>query len=683
MKKILFSLAGVVFAAAFSYGQACEDFNDGPYTNFNSSFGGAPCSETPPVTNEITGFEVWKSEAYLMGNIKAGGQYTFSACNSVAGPNTGGQAWVLDFTIVAPSGAVDAFGLDAGSDCALSWTASETGEYTIIVNEAGNCGATTNLTIDNGYPAITYNGGATCDPPVTECEAGVNEGVDPASICPGESTTLTISGVVVPNSPTPGDAFIEFTPTDPNNTSGLGGEFVLTGFTAEDLNGYVFNNDLNGVLSGNGFPVLEGEWEIKGFVTSVAGDYFNPATRCDSTDGVATITFLGPTDPGCTPVTTCEAGTINSGEIAMTLCPEETTDVSITGITVPNDQSGSVFFVAFSTETGAGGPFVGEPDPSFVVTFGAVNPGSENVDAIFTLSPTLIELLGTAFAPLEGEWTIQGLVFDSETATEPCDVTDLVTVDFRTADQFPCGGPAPCENPYPAVDVASLNWTENPNGSLTFSWASIPGQIGCQVQIGIGTPQSPSASATQIVGGVNANSFVVPPQFVTPFTTYFARVRCGCQQFPEIIAGPYTPFSNYVTGLGITADTETKLEVARTGNNNTARIQVPVDRFAGIGVSQNSVRKLNRTEAETANAQFEVFPNPTEGLVNFDYSADANGFVNVRVFDMLGKAVADHTVAVNEGRNLIDIDLSAYEAGIYLIEVREGNKTSTSRVMLK
>ena len=160
MKKILFLMAGAFLYTATANSQvACEDFNDGPYTNFNS-LGGAPCSDTPPVTTEITAFEIWKSEAYLMSNVKAGGSYIFSACNSIAGPNTGGQVWDIDFTIVAPSGAVDAFGLDPMSDCELSWTASESGEYTIIVNEAGNCGATTNLTINNGYPAITYTGGA-------------------------------------------------------------------------------------------------------------------------------------------------------------------------------------------------------------------------------------------------------------------------------------------------------------------------------------------------------------------------------------------------------------------------------------------------------------------------------------------------------------------------------------------
>jgi hypothetical protein len=75
-------------------------------------FGGAPCDDGSgcPV-NEINDFEIWADEAYQMNNVRADGTYTFSACNG-----TGGTAWPIMFTIVAPSGAIDAFGLNNGVD---------------------------------------------------------------------------------------------------------------------------------------------------------------------------------------------------------------------------------------------------------------------------------------------------------------------------------------------------------------------------------------------------------------------------------------------------------------------------------------------------------------------------------------------------------------------------------------
>jgi hypothetical protein len=113
--------------------------------DFNTEFGGAPCDDgTGCPFNEINGIEVWADEAYAMDNVAMGGTYTFSACNGV-----GGTAWPLYFTVVAPSGAVDAFGLDVGSICELTWTASEAGTYFIVVSEDGACGVSTNDGTDN------------------------------------------------------------------------------------------------------------------------------------------------------------------------------------------------------------------------------------------------------------------------------------------------------------------------------------------------------------------------------------------------------------------------------------------------------------------------------------------------------------------------------------------------------
>lgn len=132
----------------------CDDWVDptptSGYNNFNTLFGGAP---TPNGSGEceffeITDFEVWMSEAYAMDNIQAGVAYTFSHCN---GPGAG--TWVAEYTIIAPSGTVDAYGAGDGDGCSMTWIASESGTYLIVINEAGNCGVASQT--DNGFPAIT------------------------------------------------------------------------------------------------------------------------------------------------------------------------------------------------------------------------------------------------------------------------------------------------------------------------------------------------------------------------------------------------------------------------------------------------------------------------------------------------------------------------------------------------
>ena len=136
-------------------GEYCQTFAGGPYTDFNNpeNGGGAPAVGE---TNEITAFEVYASESYLIDNFVAGNEYTFSACNGA-----GAGSWDLDFTIISPSGDVVAYGVDDDSDCSITWVATEAGTYTIGISEAGNCGVPNQ--IDNGYPAITNNGVASTE----------------------------------------------------------------------------------------------------------------------------------------------------------------------------------------------------------------------------------------------------------------------------------------------------------------------------------------------------------------------------------------------------------------------------------------------------------------------------------------------------------------------------------------
>jgi len=118
------------------------------YTDFNGNFGGAPVStEGDCPLLEIDSFEIWAGEAYVLDNVIEGTIYTFSHCN---GPGAG--SWSADYTIIAPGGAVDAFGEGNPNGCSISWEASESGTYLIVINEQGLCGESN--TVENGHPAI-------------------------------------------------------------------------------------------------------------------------------------------------------------------------------------------------------------------------------------------------------------------------------------------------------------------------------------------------------------------------------------------------------------------------------------------------------------------------------------------------------------------------------------------------
>lgn len=154
IKNLLF--AGLISMISISVSAQCEDWvNPTPTTGW-TDFGSLPCNGE---SHEITAFEVYQSEAYRLEGALVGGNYTFSVCNG-----SGAGAWVPEFTIIAPSGAIDAFGAGDGDGCSITWTASEEGTYLVVINEAGNCGVEG---ADNGgFPMISTNsGGADCLPP--------------------------------------------------------------------------------------------------------------------------------------------------------------------------------------------------------------------------------------------------------------------------------------------------------------------------------------------------------------------------------------------------------------------------------------------------------------------------------------------------------------------------------------
>lgn len=248
------------------------------WIDFNLTFGGAPCNDE---FYEIDAFEVYASEAYSIDNFVAGGEYTFSMCNGAGAGN-----WVPEFTIIAPSGAVDAFGAGDGDGCSITWTASEDGTYLIVINEADNCGVAMNT--DNGFPALACNSGVPCSPPDTLCSSGILATAGVFSICEegGEFTIETDGSEDIPAGGGYGWSF----DNSIGGTGGPNGGFTLTNSSPSST----FDAGLNGVLAANSLPDLEGGWVLFGFVYT--DNAFPIDSVCSTTTDSMTV-FFGTESP--------------------------------------------------------------------------------------------------------------------------------------------------------------------------------------------------------------------------------------------------------------------------------------------------------------------------------------------------------------------------------------------------
>lgn len=275
---------------------------------FNTLFDGAPCDFGNGCPfNEIVNSQVVPATAYEVADFIAGGVYTFSICN---GPDAG--SWIPEFTIIAPNGNVEAFG--NGTGCAITWTASQSGSYTLIVNKAGQCGISNNQ--PNGYAALTCQSGtAICDP--ASCETPALALTGDEVVCPGETTTVTLSGAA--NIPATGGYGIYF------YNAALNDGVYISNISLP----YTFDNTLNGALPLNDIDELDGAYVVSGFVYYDADDFAN--TICGNAPSGPTITFLTDLAPEC-------GGDpcMNDQENPIALCQNKTVSLNTSGLGIIN-----------------------------------------------------------------------------------------------------------------------------------------------------------------------------------------------------------------------------------------------------------------------------------------------------------------------------------------------------------
>jgi hypothetical protein len=359
------------------------------YVDLNNA-GGAPCFDgttcaiTDPDFTSI-GIGVFGSEAYLLDNVQAGAQYVFSMCTGV-----GAGSWIPAITIVTPTGTVDAFNLGTtgnfAANCSLSWTASQSGTYRIIIHRAGDaCGTAFNT--DNGNPTVTC--GATpapCSPPPA-CNIGnLDVSASPVSLCPGETFALSTDG----SESTPGGFGVAFFAEAGAAGGPFNGQadqsFVITGVASFPFS---VSDDPEGLLSANSFPLLTGQWTLLNFAYSDPADATGSICSSSYPDTVV-VNFLNASNPLCC---VADGGSILPTESPVCLENGSAT-LSVTTGTAPNVPAG------------------------YQVTYGLVDANGvvQQIDASGSFTVTSL-----------GDWTIHTLVYNPNTLNLALFVPGFVT----------------------------------------------------------------------------------------------------------------------------------------------------------------------------------------------------------------------------------------------------------------
>jgi len=90
---------------------------------------------------------------------------------------------------------------------------------------------------------------------------------------------------------------------------------------------------------------------------------------------------------------------------------------------------------------------------------------------------------------------------------------------------------------------------------------------------------------------------------------------------------------------------------------------------------------LGKQELEVDKLRFS--PNPNDGRFDLNFKLKDKKKVQVKIVDMQGKAVYNETVKDFDGKYSNKIDISENGEGIYILQIMQGNKLSTSKIVIK
>jgi len=81
--------------------------------------------------------------------------------------------------------------------------------------------------------------------------------------------------------------------------------------------------------------------------------------------------------------------------------------------------------------------------------------------------------------------------------------------------------------------------------------------------------------------------------------------------------------------------------------------------------------------------QFSVYPNPSDGEVNVEFTKTNAGSVIVQITDVNGKVVQDHLINAQVGNNMVYMDTKDIAPGMYLVNLVQDGSRATKKLIIQ
>ena len=134
-------------------------------------------------------------------------------------------------------------------------------------------------------------------------------------------------------------------------------------------------------------------------------------------------------------------------------------------------------------------------------------------------------------------------------------------------------------------------------------------------------------------------------------------------------------------------------KVAAIGNSNTPQNYEYTDEDIQAGTTYyrlletdtegntNIVSDVIALERTADFAITEAFPIPTTDLINVSFQTPTNSEVSIHIYDITGRTIATQTTEATVGENTATLDINNYPTGTYFLQISNGNKKATIRIV--
>jgi Secretion system C-terminal sorting domain len=172
----------------------------------------------------------------------------------------------------------------------------------------------------------------------------------------------------------------------------------------------------------------------------------------------------------------------------------------------------------------------------------------------------------------------------------------------------------------------------------------------------------------------------------------FAKLSVRVSTITQNTVADFTTVVDFIEGNTATssvisttlADFSVDLSVYN-GQNIYVAFVYTGNQFDGNGIYVDDVRDIPTSVLSTSDFQktsfFKVYPNPTKTNLNVSFNSETSNDVIAQLYDIAGKSVYKNKIQANSLQ--ANLELPNLESGVYFLNVIDGNKNNTQRIVIE